>query len=449
VRGLGDGAGQWGLARPTSRWAHINGYLYFGRRDGGSIADEELAERARRERWWVDESRRWFEEERPAVVAANRALQQVDVAGLDDRQLVAHVEAALAHLLAVGPLHFEHRGREVVMGLLRPRAESEGLDRATVDALLAGGSPATSRPARMVEAIGDALRDAGADAAAVRSLDDVRSHPGAAAALDEYLEEFAHRLLDSYDLACPTLGERPEVVVASIRAAAAARPSPPAPSRPPMSQELAQLLDEARVAYGLEDDDDGVCLFWPSGLLRRALLELARRRNLSDASHVFEVDVDELRAMLQEQGPSATTLAARARAREGAESVVPPAVIGAREPPPSPGDDQAPAERVLRGQGIGSDVARGRACVVGLGGDGLIAIEPGDVLIATTTTPGYNVVMPIVAAVATETTMGHTVIAARELGIPAVIGVAGLLAAIPHGAMVEVDAAAGTVRVLD
>jgi phosphohistidine swiveling domain-containing protein len=41
------------------------------------------------------------------------------------------------------------------------------------------------------------------------------------------------------------------------------------------------------------------------------------------------------------------------------------------------------------------------------------------------------------------------VICARELGIPAVVGVAGLVDAIPHLATVEVDAARGTVRLID
>jgi pyruvate,water dikinase len=103
----------------------------------------------------------------------------------------------------------------------------------------------------------------------------------------------------------------------------------------------------------------------------------------------------------------------------------------------------------LTGTGIGDGVVRGRACVVrGVDSEGLADLEPGDVLIAVTTNPGYNAVMPILAAVATETHMGHTVICARELGIPAVVGVRGLVDAIPHGAMVEVDAARGVVRIV-
>jgi pyruvate,water dikinase len=65
-----------------------------------------------------------------------------------------------------------------------------------------------------------------------------------------------------------------------------------------------------------------------------------------------------------------------------------------------------------------------------------------------TTNPGYNAVMPILAGVATETNMGHTIICARELGIPAVVGVRGLVAAIPHRSIVEIDAGLGVVRLV-
>jgi pyruvate,water dikinase len=44
--------------------------------------------------------------------------------------------------------------------------------------------------------------------------------------------------------------------------------------------------------------------------------------------------------------------------------------------------------------------------------------------------------------------MSHAAVIARELGLPALIGAAGAMAAIPDGAIVEVDPVAGRVRVL-
>jgi pyruvate,water dikinase len=356
------------------------------------------------------------------------------------------VRDALQHLLEIGPLHFLHQGRDVVRTQLQKRAEAEGLSIDELQAAFAGGSPASSRPAHLVAAIADAVRDGGADPAGVRTLDDVRAVPQAGALLDAYLDEFGHRLLESYDLACPALHERPQVTVAAIRAAGSGHRQAPAPlDLPAMSDDVRRLLDEARISKGTEDDDDGVCLFWPSGLLRRALLELACRRGLPDVGAIFEVDVDELRRLLDGDRPADEELVARLAARLAAANVVPPAQVGGEPAAAS----TTSADGGLTGTGVGEGVVRGRACVVrGMDSDGLDDLEPGDILIAVTTNPGYNAVMPILAGVATETHMGHTVICARELGIPAVVGVAGLLDAIPHLSMVEVDAGRGTVRLI-
>lgn len=440
----------YGKPHRRSRWAQINGYLFYGAPGDEHPGDEEIAATAIRERWWVREYERWFAEEKPSAIARNLELQSVDPTGLDDDALADHIRDAAAHLLEVGPLHFSHRGRELVNGEVRKAAETEGVSYDLLTLAYAGGSPASSRPAEIVATIAAALRAGGVDPAHVSSLDDVRAVPAAASLLDDYLAEFGLRLLDSYDLAGPTLHERPEVIVASIRAAASGRRHEPAPVElPPMSDQLRVLLDEARISHGTEDDDDGVCIFWPSGLLRRALLELARRRGLGDPAAIFEADVDELHDLLSGDGPSHDELEARLAFRIAAARVKPPEQIGGEQAPAGAGDDDG-GDGVLKGTGVGNGVARGRACVVrSLDGDGLAEIEPGDVLIATTTTPGYNAVMPIVAAVATETHMGHTVICARELGLPAVVGVRGLLDAIPHGATVEVDAGSGTVRLVD
>ena len=44
--------------------------------------------------------------------------------------------------------------------------------------------------------------------------------------------------------------------------------------------------------------------------------------------------------------------------------------------------------------------------------------------------------------------LSHAAVIARELGLPAIIGAAGAMDAIPDGAVVEVDPVAGRVRVL-
>ena len=74
---------------------------------------------------------------------------------------------------------------------------------------------------------------------------------------------------------------------------------------------------------------------------------------------------------------------------------------------------------------------------------------PGEVLVAPITDPGW---MPLfVGAVAVVAEMGgelsHTMIVARGLGIPAVVGAVGAMSAIRTGDVVEVDGSNGIVRI--
>jgi pyruvate,water dikinase len=82
--------------------------------------------------------------------------------------------------------------------------------------------------------------------------------------------------------------------------------------------------------------------------------------------------------------------------------------------------------------------------------EALDVLEPGDVLVVPCTTPAYNLVLSIAGGVVTAEggPLSHAAVLARELGIPAVIGAADALTAIPDGSLVEVDPVAGEVRVL-
>ena len=76
-------------------------------------------------------------------------------------------------------------------------------------------------------------------------------------------------------------------------------------------------------------------------------------------------------------------------------------------------------------------------------------IEPGEILIAATTDPGWTPLFLTAAALVTETgaIMAHGPTVAREYGIPAVICVPDATRKISTGQVVTVDGAAGTVTV--
>jgi pyruvate,water dikinase len=100
---------------------------------------------------------------------------------------------------------------------------------------------------------------------------------------------------------------------------------------------------------------------------------------------------------------------------------------------------------------VGTEAVEGRAIVAVDPIDALLRLEPGDVLVAATTTAPYNTVFPMAAAVAVEHggLASHATILARELGITAVIGVPGLMERVRDGDQVRVDPIAGTITVLD
>jgi pyruvate,water dikinase len=188
-----------------------------------------------------------------------------------------------------------------------------------------------------------------------------------------------------------------------------------------------------------------------------------------DLDDAFEATPDELRALLGGGGPAPDVLARRSAERRQMDQLTPPLMVG--EPVPAEPLELPPATKRLAamrdawwGGGVprseagraaatvGSDVVRGRALVVVR--DPVEAIhraEPGDVLVAPATHAAYNVLFPLVAAVAVQEggAMSHPAILARELGVTAVIGLPGLLDRVRDGDQVEVDPVAGTITVLD
>ncbi|MEX2100530.1 MAG: PEP-utilizing enzyme [Acidimicrobiia bacterium] len=80
----------------------------------------------------------------------------------------------------------------------------------------------------------------------------------------------------------------------------------------------------------------------------------------------------------------------------------------------------------------------------------MLDLEPGDVIVARVTHSNHNTVFPIAGAVAThlDGLLGHTAVLARELGLPAVVGVRGLLDRVKTGDIVEVDPVAGVIRMI-
>jgi pyruvate,water dikinase len=75
-------------------------------------------------------------------------------------------------------------------------------------------------------------------------------------------------------------------------------------------------------------------------------------------------------------------------------------------------------------------------------------LEPGEILVAPSTDPGWTPLFMTAGALVMEMggVISHGAVVAREYGIPAVVGVAEATTRLRDGQDITVDGAAGTVR---
>jgi pyruvate,water dikinase len=75
----------------------------------------------------------------------------------------------------------------------------------------------------------------------------------------------------------------------------------------------------------------------------------------------------------------------------------------------------------------------------------------GAIVIAYRTDPGWVPLFPRIAALVVErgSLLSHSAVVARELGLPTIVAVAGVMDALKDGDRVRVDASAGRIEVLE
>ncbi len=443
-------------------------------------ARTKAASRSLTDRTFVDVVRDWDQSTRPRLVRRNLELQAVDIGTISDAELDIHLGELLDQLHENLALHFELHGHDLgPIARYLHAAIGWGLDPTPATAALAGASPSTARPLARLAEIRRIIDESDAD---VRNLDDARAvSPTARALIDEHLAEYGNVLATGYDITAFTLAELPAVLLSSIRTA-----SPPSNddservtnqlrAQVPGSArvEFDQLLGDARSVMDMRDDNGPQTVEWPTGLLRRALLEAGRRLvahgALLEVEHALELTPDEARSACSGRLPTATEIAARSQSRIARQRLHPPVVLGPDEPEPpldvmpKPladmvatvktalthlGMDGAAASDPYVGVGVGEEIYTGRARAAETADEAIEKLEPGDVLVVRATSPAFNAVLSVAGAVVTANggALSHAAVLARELGIPAVVGAVGA-PDIPDGATVTVDPVAGRVTV--
>ncbi len=244
-------------------------------------------------------------------------------------------------------------------------------------------------------------------------------------------------------------------------------------------EEYDALLAEARVGYCVRDERGVYCDIWASGLMRRAALaagrRLAARGRLHDAEHFVFADIDEMCALVEgASAPTADELAERHAYHKTYTAKDAPAHLG-DDPPPMPDpsalpppmarlmaamgtamgemfgvSEEAHEETVIRGLGASSGMREGIVRRVA-GPSDFDRIQQGDVLLTEATTEAFNILLPLLSAIITDSggALSHAAIVSREYGIPGVVGTRDATARIADGTRVRVDGDEGTVTVLE
>jgi pyruvate,water dikinase len=109
----------------------------------------------------------------------------------------------------------------------------------------------------------------------------------------------------------------------------------------------------------------------------------------------------------------------------------------------------AGAQTVLEGLGACQGLVEGAARVV-FQPDADLRLS-GEILVARETDPGWTVLFPSISGLVVEkgSMLSHSAIVAREMGIPAVVGVREATSRIKDGQRIRLDGAAGKVYLLD
>jgi phosphohistidine swiveling domain-containing protein len=481
---------------------YVNGFMY------GTLLPVDEAEIPQRlaraeetyeKKLWREQLRDWDETFKPASVKLHRELQAIDPDQLSDEVLATHLDRCREHHTEMVYQHMRFTAASMLPtgDLLAHVSDWSDIPPAEVLDLMRGAAPVSAgASAELQDLIDTILSDGDARAllesdgdpgeilASLRARDDAAGRAAAA-----YLDLVGYRLLDGFDISSHYALEAPDALLRAIRVAIETR-GPAHEDTGARAAELRErlpdehraefdeLLAEARRMYRLRDERGVFSDIWASGLMRRAALaagkRLAAAGRLHDPEHIIDAGFDEMKGLLAgADEPSADELAERHADRTSRDAKSAPRLLGPPPPqPPDPSGLPTGAARLMRAMGIvlegmfapsqeahEEDMLRGLAASKGVyegparrvaGPQDFERIEQGDVLVTEATTEAFNILLPLLGGVVTDSggLLSHAAIVAREYGIPGVVGTREATDRIADGARVRVDGGAGTVTVL-
>jgi phosphohistidine swiveling domain-containing protein len=346
--------------------------------------------------------------------------------------------------------------------------------------LLDGGDIISAEPPRRIlkmgalaathAGLGELLADP--EIIANKKLAAIRKSPELATAFESYLSDFGDRCLEELKLESPTVRDDPSSLLISIGSMALRPPEPvdspipvksdPAGSlglleRPVFNYVLRQARDRVRSRENLRFERTR--LF---GRVRAILRELGHRLHadgiLDDPRDVFYLEIGEILAAWEGTGTTSgfSSLARQRRAEF--------AGYEATEASPDRFQTRGPVHRHERFESTRppdtteSSLTGSGACPGRVTGRVRVVLDPrgarlesGEILVARQTDPGWVVLFPAAAGLLVErgSLLSHSAIVSRELRLPCIVSLPGITTTLKTGDLVEMDGAAGTVRIIE
>ena len=501
MRGFREFTKFYGMLIDTMEDAYVNGFAYGTMHP---VPDEEVPSRFQRaeevfeKKLWREQLRDWEETQKPASIKAHRELQAVDPDSLSDQELIEylgrcrdrhsemiyqHMRFTGAAMIPIGDL-LAHVGDwtglppEKLLNMMRGTAPISGGGSSELDRLI---TTVKQDPAawELLESEGDPRK----------VLDELRSLDSEAGkALSAYLDFAGNRLLDGFDIDGRTALEAPDALLRAIRSSVTGRAKEGADVEDQIAEvrrqvpdehraQFNELLEEARLTYRIRDERGVFSDIWASGIMRRAAMAGGRRAAakglVHDPEHFVHAGFDEMVSLLSGAGgPSAEELAERYEFQTSYTTKDAPPFLGPPpEPPPDPSGLPPAAARIMRAALLAmgalfndSEVPHDEDHIRGLAASGGVYQGParrvssradfdrivkGDVLVTESTTEAFNILLPLLGAIVTDSggLLSHSAIVAREYGIPGVVGTRDATQRIADGTIVRVDGDAGEVTV--
>jgi pyruvate,water dikinase len=194
------------------------------------------------------------------------------------------------------------------------------------------------------------------------------------------------------------------------------------------------------------------------GMVRRMMLaigeELAATNVITTARDVFWLELAEVEMLTSAPVPMHATIAQRKNVYEAYAGNALPERLTSYGPPKG----LITRQPFVANRGVEGNEMRGIACSAGVVrsrvrlvtySDDLKSLN-GDILVTYATDPGFVVLFASASGILTErgSLLSHAAIVSREMGIPCIVGIDGLMSRLKDGDLIEMDGSTGKVTII-